>query len=279
MWERRYGFPAPARDAVGDRSYSREDLGRLRLIKRLIDQGHRPGKVVPLAPDALASLAHPQETRRVAAKQPGYADFIGLLHQPGTEHARDWLRRRMMREPLDRFTLGTLVPLAHAVGDAWAGGVISVHEEHLFSEILTRLLRQAIDALPRGGGPMVVLTTLPEERHGLGLLMTEALLRGEGARCVNLGVDTPIPEILLACERHGAEVLALSFSQAYLRRRILPQLQALREQLPPACQIWVGGGKIGRLRSLPGVRACSDLAESRVLLAELGVGKAAGEIG
>ena len=43
MWERRYGFPAPGRDPAGDRLYPAGQVERLRLIKRLIDQGHRPG--------------------------------------------------------------------------------------------------------------------------------------------------------------------------------------------------------------------------------------------
>ena len=36
MWERRYGFPAPERDANGDRVYPAEQVERLRKIKRLV---------------------------------------------------------------------------------------------------------------------------------------------------------------------------------------------------------------------------------------------------
>jgi DNA-binding transcriptional MerR regulator len=42
MWERRYGFPVPERDANGERCYPPEQVERLRLIKRLMDAGHRP---------------------------------------------------------------------------------------------------------------------------------------------------------------------------------------------------------------------------------------------
>jgi len=47
IWERRYGFPAPLRDAAGERVYPAEQVQRLRLLKRLLDSGHRPGRVVP----------------------------------------------------------------------------------------------------------------------------------------------------------------------------------------------------------------------------------------
>jgi len=35
VWERRYGFPAPSRNAQDERVYSIEDLEKLRLVKRL----------------------------------------------------------------------------------------------------------------------------------------------------------------------------------------------------------------------------------------------------
>ena len=47
VWERRYGFPAPQRDSNGERRYPPEQVERLRLIKRLMDQGHRPGRLLP----------------------------------------------------------------------------------------------------------------------------------------------------------------------------------------------------------------------------------------
>jgi MerR family transcriptional regulator, light-induced transcriptional regulator len=282
MWERRYGFPTPARDGSGDRSYSQADMDRLRLLKRLLDQGHRPGKIVPISALELAELdARPPV--KASLETQDFEDFLLLLQQPGAAAARNWLHRRMARKPLAAFATGTLGPLTCAVGDAWAVGRLRVHEEHLYTEMVTRLLRQAIDGLPPGQGPMIVLTTLPEERHGLGLLMVEALLRSEGALCLNLGVDTPIPEIVLAVERSQADVLALSFSPAYPRRRILPQIETLRELLPPACQLWAGGRITAKFRSRPGVRFCPELAEVASMLAELRretkPGEPAGEMG
>ena len=35
VWERRYGFPQPLRDANGERTYTAEQLARLRIVKRL----------------------------------------------------------------------------------------------------------------------------------------------------------------------------------------------------------------------------------------------------
>ena len=39
MWQRRYGFPSPLRDAFGDRVYPPDQLARLKLIKQLLSEG------------------------------------------------------------------------------------------------------------------------------------------------------------------------------------------------------------------------------------------------
>ncbi|NDG58046.1 MAG: MerR family transcriptional regulator, partial [Betaproteobacteria bacterium] len=57
VWERRYGFPEPVRDSLGERLYPVEQVERLRLIRRLMDAGHRPGKIMRMKPDQLQMLA------------------------------------------------------------------------------------------------------------------------------------------------------------------------------------------------------------------------------
>ena len=57
MWERRYGFPKPLRDDNGERRYSVAEVAKLRAIKRLMDVGLRPGKIVHRTQDELDALA------------------------------------------------------------------------------------------------------------------------------------------------------------------------------------------------------------------------------
>ena len=57
IWERRYGFPLPERDEKGERLYPDEQVRRLITIRKLLDHGMRPNKVVPLDPAGLEALA------------------------------------------------------------------------------------------------------------------------------------------------------------------------------------------------------------------------------
>jgi DNA-binding transcriptional MerR regulator len=53
VWERRYDVVEPVRGPNNKRSYTREDIGRLTLIKQLVDQGHAVGSLVRLPEEAL----------------------------------------------------------------------------------------------------------------------------------------------------------------------------------------------------------------------------------
>ena len=67
MWERRYGFPKPGRDDNGERQYTLADLGKLRAVKRLMDVGLRPGKIMTLS---LVELNPMRGLRRAATHWP-----------------------------------------------------------------------------------------------------------------------------------------------------------------------------------------------------------------
>jgi methanogenic corrinoid protein MtbC1 len=170
----------------------------------------------------------------------------------------------LMRQGLQRFVVDTVTPINRAVGDAWMRGELFIFEEHLYTELLKAALRSAINAFPRQlGNPRVLLTTLPTEQHGLGLLMVEALLVPEGAQCISLGPQTPLDDVRRATLAHKADVVALSFSAAFPLRQATDSLGSLRRHLPPAVTLWAGGEMTRRVRkTLPGVVLLPDLVSA-----------------
>lgn len=107
--------------------------------------------------------------------------------------------------------------------------------------------------------PRVLLTTFPQEEHGLGLLMAEALFSLNGARCLNLGVRTPISEIARTATAQKADVVALSFSAAMNSTQMASGVQYLRGLLPLAAEIWAGGACAGLQRRPPAELRVLDL--------------------
>lgn len=273
MWERRYGFPAPQRDANGERIYPGEQVARLRLVKRLLDQGHRPGKLVAMSLGDLSSLAPRRERPSDQASDESAGEHLeGLLalikQHEGDSYMRA-LQQQLVRHGLQRFVQNIVAPLTRRAGEAWEDGTFEVFEEHLFTELTTRVLRQAISVLPKGiGTPRVLLTSVPDEPHALGLLMVESLLVLEGAECISLGTQMPLLEIARAAEAHRVDIVALSFSSAFPLRQIPPLLGQLRQTLAEPIQIWVGGSGVLRVAETTGVLTFSSLAQCVLALAE-----------
>ena len=216
VWERRYDFPQPLRDPFGERVYPTEQVVKLRLVKRLIDLGFRPGKVIQYSQaelQALAEKAADSNKTRSRAQHPELQVYLDLCKA----HQMDALRRKLSQAllvmGLKSFVIDLVTPLTVMVGDAWASGRFAVFEEHLFAESLQMVMRSAIFSVPQANAghngaprPRILLTTLPQERHGLGLLMAEALFAAEGAHAISLGIQTPVPDIADAARSLGVDL-------------------------------------------------------------------------
>ncbi len=253
MWERRYGFPLPLRDQFGDRLYPQPQVDKLRLIRRLMDQGFRPGRIIGESYQALLEMTNGMGSPQAEAESDFLQELLTLVSEHRVSELRTALQGRIQNMGLRRFILDLAAPLTRAVGEAWFRGDLAVFEEHLFTEVMQNLLRKWIGEArtPEQRAPRILLTTFPNELHGLGLLMAEALMTMDGAECLAFGIQMPIDDIVKAAVAHHVDVITLSFSSAYPRNRTAEGLAELRLQLPASTEIWVGGGGVMRLKRVP----------------------------
>jgi DNA-binding transcriptional MerR regulator/methylmalonyl-CoA mutase cobalamin-binding subunit len=266
VWERRYGFPNPERDHFGERIYSIDQVDRLRAIRRLMDIGYRPGKIIGLSLEDLQALAESVSQPAPIASEDQAADldqFMNVLKSHEIEDLRRQLSQRVLRLGLARFVSELVAPLTEKVGDTWARGQLEIYEEHLFTESMQVVLRNAISTIPQPGSrPRVLLTTFPSEPHGMGLLMVEALLALEGCRCFSLGVQTPVWDIVLAAQAQDIDLVVLSFSPVMNPTLVVDGLTELRAKLPKSVEIWAGGRCPVLSRRAPdGIRVVTEFSD------------------
>jgi len=96
--------------------------------------------------------------------------------------------------------------------------------------------------------------------------MAEAIFTLEGAQCISLGTQTPLPDIARAAAAHRADIVALSFSSAFARRQIPGLLNELRPALPVTVEVWAGGGGVRRIAPPAGVHVMISLQEAAAAL-------------
>ena len=272
IWERRYGFPNPIRDANGERVYPVDQLVKLRLIRRLMDLGMRPGKIVAAPLAELESHLGGSNSDKGAHEMESAAaqEVLALIRAHKAAELRDYLGMTLLRTGLRQFVIDVVAPLNAAVGAAWAQGRIAIFEEHFYTEQVQHLLRHAIGSIPQAvQRPRLLLTTLPGEEHQLGLLMAHACMAVEGVQCISLGVQTPAREIAQAARAHGADVVGISFSTAMQTNAALAALTDLRRQLDPAIALWAGGNIWQRTRrQVEGVTMLVSLPEISLALSQ-----------
>jgi DNA-binding transcriptional MerR regulator len=265
MWERRYGFPAPARDAQGDRIYPTDQVNKLRLLRRLLDHGFRPGKIIGMPIEELEKLLRTRYSKSLESAPELERELIGMLRNGDAHQIREYLSHQMVRMGLQAFILDFLQYANTIVGDAWMRGLIEVHEEHLYSEQVQSQIRTAITGLRTAtASPRVMLTTPPGENHTLGILMVEAMLRLDSIDAVCFGAVMPVRDIVQAAQKHRMNIVALSFSASYPASRAIDFLEDLRFRLPLQVEIWAGGNALhtGK-RIVEGVQQFQDLSSIR----------------
>jgi methanogenic corrinoid protein MtbC1 len=270
VWERRYGFPMPGRDANDERAYPIAQVEQLCVIKRLMDQGHRPGHIVAQPMAVLQQLSRAEASLQAGSEMQATQEhaelqaYLTLLRSQDAEGIRLALLQALSTMGLQGFITNVVAPLTYLVGETWSQGDLAVHQEHLYTECVSTLMRQAIAAIPSGAqtsAPKVLLTTFPQEVHGLGLLMVESLLALQGCRCVSLGTQTPVRDIAQAALAHQVDVVALSFSANMKPNHVVEGLAELNALLPNDVAVWAGGSASAlRRRQIERVLVLSDLA-------------------
>lgn len=270
VWERRYGFPVPARDAKGERLYPQAQVRRLARIKRLMDRGHRPGKLLILDEAALTAL---DEVRPAASQAPDVHQldaWMRLVETHDHEALQRLFQRELIRRGMSSFVQDIIAPLIERVGEAWSRNQLGIFEEHLFSQHLEKLFRGTLAGIAQTDGrPRLLLTTLSGEEHTLGLLMVEALLTMEDAYPILLGPQTPVAEIARAAIAKDVDAVCLSFSGAYSASQAAQGLGDLRRALPAHVEIWAGGNGVKGLRKpIEGVCRVPGFADLYACLAD-----------
>lgn len=257
-WERRYGVITPARNETGQRLYSDEDIERLRLVRAVVGGGRRVGQVIALPLSELRELARSDALESVPAEPA--APVPAPPRTDVDEHVRACLEavQRMngtmafillMRAAaaLDTRTFidGVASPLLRTIGDGWERGALRPANEHSLSGALHRVLSWLLEVLPaRPGAPLLVVGTLPDQRHEFGAMFAAVVAASRQWRVTYLGGDLPVDDIVHAATLAHADVVAVSVIRSASLRVLQRDLSELRAALPESVPLIAGGSSI-----------------------------------
>jgi len=272
MWQRRYGFPAPLRDAFGDRVYPADQVARLKLIKQLLSEGWRAGAVVPLAESALQSMMG----LAVEAPAPLPAEIetaVKLLGSHRVGELQNHLSKLLVGQGLRKFLETTLIPLNEAVHERVVRGEMQNFQELRFADLAQRLLRDVTRLVrPTRDARQILLATPPNDPNQLGLAILELLLFTDGINCLTLGAGVPAQEIAGAAEAYKVALVVLLFDRGISGKIAGQEIRSLRTSLPDTLPLIVSGRAVNLLaKPIVNVRTAADFSSIMATMRELGV--------
>jgi DNA-binding transcriptional MerR regulator len=213
-WERRYGFPSPARGENNYRTYSRDEVEALRRAAQLIEEGFSASEAIAQVrsvPLGALPLVHQLRER-----------FWSAVAVLDTESADAVLSEASVVMTTVAFSDNLLLPLLREMAER-----LDVAREHLASALVRQRLRALAQAPGPSTGPRVVLACPSGELHEGGLLGLGVHLRARGFRLSLLGADTPVEAVLEASRTAQADVVALSFVNPRGAEEVESYLRAL----------------------------------------------------
>ncbi len=255
-WERRFGFPKPIRLASGHRRFSGDQVQHLLLIAKALESGYRAGDIVPLPLSELELLLQSSGAFDQTSATGNAQDVMLLAFDACKRFDRESLAALLHSEAavlgLPRFLRERVAPFLEEIGEAWGRGEIEIRHEHFFSEALEdelRRLRAPLEAATKGRP--VVIASLPNELHGIGLQIAALAIVTAGRSVRVLGSHLPVDEIVQAAKALDASAVGLSVSIFAEPEETAREITAVRERLPAETALWIGGAGSANLENLP----------------------------
>jgi methanogenic corrinoid protein MtbC1 len=144
----------------------------------------------------------------------------------------------------------TIAEAARELGDKFESGEIFLPHLVMAGDVMARvseLLEATLEAgsIEQMGVKTIVIGTVQSDVHSIGKDIVAMLLKANGFKTVDLGVDVPCEEFVHQAKAQAADVIALSSlltTTMPFQREVIQILEAMEER--GNCKVLVGGGPV-----------------------------------
>ncbi len=192
IWEQRYNLLNPERTATNIRMYTDEDLKTILNISCLNSQGLKISKIAKLSKEDIGEKVLQTRTANNNEDSIRINHLIVLMIELDEAHFREVISISIGELGLvDTFTK-IVYPFLEKIGVLWQIGTITPAQEHFISNLIRNIIifeTEKLKVKPEGKSAVLYLKT--GERHEIGLLLSNFILRKKGFKTFYLGMDVP----------------------------------------------------------------------------------------
>lgn len=243
-WERRYDCITPNRSANGRRSYSQQDLEKLKLLMCLTRNGHAISKIAHLSCEQLRQFRHQTLEQDDPQQSHLFNQIIDALQQYRIERCEQLLKKALLiYEPLD-YAKHILLPTLHQIGQLWYHGKITIAQEHMFSNCVKRIVLTMVNNLhqPSARNASMLFATPSGEPHEFGILLACLIAAAQKRTCYYLGTELPGSDIIDASQHLKPDVVVIGLVKSPPDISTIEQINQIISYIGTCkSEIWLGG--------------------------------------
>ena len=243
-WERRYDCITPQRNESGRRSYSQNDLEKLKLLVGLTRNGHAISKIAHLDCEQLRHFQS-QSTEQTDNSQVNlFSQIIEALRSYRIERCEQLLKRALLaHEPLE-YARDILLPALQQIGELWHEEKINIAQEHMFSSCVKRIILTLVNTMhqPSKRNPSMLFATPSGEPHEFGILLGSLIAASQQYNCYYVGADLPAFDIIDACKHLKPDVIVIGVVKSPVEIQTAIELEKLMKfTVTGPSKLWLAG--------------------------------------
>ena len=209
QWERRYGFPMPARSDSGYRLYSDLDLEQIEAMKRYIADGVPASRAALLVKNAKRSVTEAKSTKTLSL------ELLSALIELNDAKADAVLSEAYALHTVENVLMDIIRPAMFELGEMWHTAAINTTTEHFASSYVLGKLRGLFSlASSNQNAASIIIACAPGDQHELGALMLAVILRRKAFRVYYIGANTPVYDLASMATEMMPQVVMVSASIA-----------------------------------------------------------------
>jgi len=260
-WEKRYNLVDPIRTTTNRRLYTENDLEKLKLLKKLTEEGYNIGSIAELEVNELSDLlteskpsgngSSPKDNENFEEAKYYYDQCLNAVYDFDSEKLEQNLNSALVKLGNILLLEKIIVPLVRDVGHNWEVGEIRIYQEHMVSVVIKSFLLSILDSYKRYDSDSNILVTTPQGQiHEIGAILAAINAASAGWNVNYLGTELPTEEIVAAAVKLNAKAVAISIVYKNEDHHLTRDLMKLGKILPNDIKLFVGGSGADNYNSI-----------------------------
>lgn len=251
-WERRYSAVDPMRSDNGRRSYTHDQIEKLKLLKLLTNKGTSISQVASLSIDELKEILDfsAESTHSNANVTSVEIDFDQCLDR--LKAAVSFKKLDILTYELEKISsevstrdlcIRVIVPFLRYIGNRYESGELSIAEEHAISSVFKFHIGSYLYSKPANvtSSKTIAFATPIGELHEFGIILGALLAKHYGIKFYYLGINLPCESLLKAAKDLEVDTIVLGVTNPVLDKNVLGEYIEKHFERLSNVDLWVGG--------------------------------------